>query len=341
MISTFFVLAATSVFASVSARPLTRDDGCTPSFDGYPIVVTSSDADAFLTIDNVSTFYFQQDGQQPASFVVKYVSSVILKFMDSHLSPTDRNPTNTNQVATTVGTDFQWKPANNAGNDWSQLFNVVCNTCGNKNGVLGDRCAIQSVSSGLCLDAVSGQLKACDEFNPAQSFDLVKAPEYKLKKRHGGHPTQTDDSEVEICAPATNGEKISVLTVNEEYQMIIDGAKSFVLQQASKQDPRFMIRDAQNANKAVTLVHNDVVLKPVSGNAVDQLWNVVCLACAPVDYTRKVVADLCFIATADGSKCWDTGAEKLQICDAKESQLFTLTNGTSSIIGKSKADLGK
>ncbi|KAL0571172.1 hypothetical protein V5O48_010787 [Marasmius crinis-equi] len=289
MISSLFVVAATSLLATVSARPLAREAGCTPSFNGLPVAVTSSDSDGLLNVDGVSTFLVQQDGQYPASFVV-------------------RNSNDPNQAVTAVGTDLELQTASNSGDHWNQLFNVVCNDCSNNN---GGRCAIQSVGTGLCLDAASGNLGTCDQFNAAQAFDLVTAPQKR---------------EAETCTPVTDGEQISILSRATDAELIVEGTKHFLFQQDGKEPAKFVIKDAHNVNQAITLVNDELALRPVTdaGNDVDQTFTLVCSACAPVDHLRKVVADVCYFATADKSKCLDADSNSLQACQSKDSQLFTL-----------------
>ncbi|KAL0065398.1 hypothetical protein AAF712_007606 [Marasmius tenuissimus] len=299
MISTIFTLAATSLLATVSATPFARDAGCTPNFNGFPVAVKSSDSDASFGVGGVSTFLFQQNGKVPTSFVIK-------------------NSNDPNQAVTVVGNSLLGlQPASTTGTVGNQLFFVNCNTCGDNNGVIGGRCNLQSVSTGLCYDATVAQLKPCDVSNAAQAFDSVKAPGSGFQKR------QSD-----VCTPVFNGEQISVLSASQDLELFVGDARHFFIQQDGKVPSKFIIKDAHDVNKAVTFVNNDLKLTPVDVTGADksQLFNINCRACAPANpmSSHKFLAEVCSISVADGSKCLDISDSAPQPCEAKESQSFAL-----------------
>ncbi|KAK1225492.1 hypothetical protein PQX77_011580 [Marasmius sp. AFHP31] len=138
----------------VSSKPLaTRQGRCFPNFQGQAVSIVEG-GNKFI-VDGVTSFFVQQDGQDPADYIIK-------------------DAANTNRAVTASGgNNLDLRPASNSGTEQDQLFEITCASCAPDGNVLAKACTIQAKGQNLCFDAGSNSLQTCDGSND-QSFNISK-----------------------------------------------------------------------------------------------------------------------------------------------------------------------
>ncbi|KAL0064947.1 hypothetical protein AAF712_008069 [Marasmius tenuissimus] len=154
----FSHLVSIAVFAvtMVSSKPLAARQGrCTPNFQGQAVSIHVVETGTkYCNVDGVTSFFIQQDGQDPANFII-------------------RDAANPNRAVTASGNNLDLKPASNAGNEQDQLFEFACANCAPDGIILAKTCTIQAKGQNLCFDGGSNNLQPCNGGNN-QSFDIYK-----------------------------------------------------------------------------------------------------------------------------------------------------------------------